>query len=326
MPGAIHSLENAAPHLLVLGDMLLDVTVTGDVSAEREARGSVQLYAGGSAANCAVGAARAGAAVRFVGRVGDDLAGRLLVAELERAGVTACVRVVPGVPTGSVLVLCDIDGQGGKRMLSEPGASATLDPTDLDPAWFAGLAGLHLTGYSFLRPGPAPAAQAALALARGLSPGLVCSLDPAPGHLIADYGPARFRALLAALRFDVLFPNLEEGCLITRLDDPPAVAVALRALAPVVALTLGPAGCLVAFAGGTQRVPGIADCGIEYEDADTMVVRVPAVSTPVADTTGAGDAFAAGFLAAYLREREPVAAGRAGVQAAAEVVARIGPR
>ena len=302
--------------------MLLDVVITGDVSVAREAHGAVQLYAGGSAANCAVGAARAGAAVRFVGRVGDDLAGRLLVAELERAGVEACVRVAPGVPTGTVLVLGDIDGQGGNRMLSEAGASATLDPADLDPAWFAGLAGLHLTGYSFLRPGPAPAAHAALAQARAASPGLMCSMDPAPGHLIEDYGPDRFRDLLAALRFDVLFPNLDEGRLITGLDDPAAVAVALRALAPVVALTLGPAGCLIAFDCGLR----IADCGIVAEDGDTVVVHVPAVATPVVDTTGAGDAFAGGFLAAYLRGRDPVAAGQAGVLAAAEVVARVGPR
>ena len=326
MPGTKDALEIAAPRLLVLGDMLLDVVIRGDVSAEREARGAVQLYAGGSAANCAVGAARAGASVYFVGRVGDDLAGRLLVAELERAGVTACVRVVPGVPTGSVLVLRNIDGQGGKRMLSEPGASATLDPADLDPAWLAGLAGLHLTGYSLLRPGPAPAAQAALAQARAAAPGVVCSLDPAPGHLIADYGPAHFHDLLAELQFDVLFPNLDEGCLITGRTDPAAVAVALRALAPVVALTLGPAGCLVACDCGLRGPEGTPDCGIEYEDRDTVVVRVPAVPATVVDTTGAGDAFAGGFLAAYLRVRDPVAAARAGAQAAAQVVARVGPR
>ena len=72
-------------------------------------------------------------------------------------------------------------------------------------------------------------------------------MDPAPAHLIRDYGPARFHDLLAALHFDVLFPNLEEGQALTGLREPEAVLAALRPLAPVVALKLGPAGCLVAW-------------------------------------------------------------------------------
>lgn len=300
------TLDENPPALLVLGDMLLDVVITGDLRAAREAPGAVQLYAGGSAANFAVGAARAGAAVRFVGRVGDDLAGRLLVDELTRAGVTPAVRVTPDSPTGTVLVLTDIDGQGGNRMLSEAGASRTIAPADLDPAWFAGLAGLHLTGYSFLRAGPAPAARRALTLARAAG-GVICSMDPAPAHLIHEYGPARFRALLADLRFDVLFPNLEEGQALTGLTDPAAVLAALRPLAPLVVLTLGPAGCLVA---GDAPPPA----------------AIPAVPGPVVDTTGAGDAFAAGFMTAYLRARDPLRAAEAGARAAAAIVGRVGPR
>jgi ribokinase len=300
--------------ILVLGDMLLDVVVTGDLQAAREAQGAVQLYAGGSAANFAVGAARAGAAVRFVGRVGDDLAGRLLVDELVREGVTPAVRVTPGVPTGTVLVLTDVDGHGGNRMLSEAGASRTLVPADLDPAWFRGLSGLHLTGYSLLREGPAPAAQHALALARSAAPDVVCSMDPAPAHLIREFGPARFRETLAALHFDVLFPNLEEGQALTGLDKPEAVLTALRPLAPVVVLKLGPAGCLVAWNPGPNQ------------SAFTPHSAIPALPGPVVDTTGAGDAFAAGFMGAYLRHRDPVQAAQAGVQAAAAIVRQVGPR
>lgn len=309
------TLDENPPAILVLGDMLLDVVVTGDLQAAREARGAVQLYAGGSAANFAVGAARAGASVRFVGRVGDDLAGRLLVDELARAGVQPAVRVTPAVPTGTVLVLTDIDGQGGNRMLSEAGASATLAPTDLDPAWFAGPAGLHLTGYSLLRPGPAPAARHALALARAAG-SMVCSMDPAPTHLIHDFGPARFRALLGDLHFDVLFPNLEEGQVITGLTEPQAVLAALRPLAPLVVLKLGSAGCLVA---GNPVPPA-------RPAPPVAPTAIPAIPGPVVDTTGAGDAFAAGFMVAYLRDADPLRAAQAAVRAAAAIVARVGPR
>ncbi len=311
-------LEENPVSLLVLGDMLLDVIVQGDLRAAREAQGAVQLYAGGSAANFAVGAARAGAAVRFVGRVGDDMAGRLLVDELVRAGVTAAVRITPDLPTGTVLVLCDVDGQGGNRMLSEAGASRTLAPADLDPAWFAGLAGLHLTGYSFLRPGPAPAARHALALARAAG-GIVCSMDPAPPHLIRDFGPAQFRDLLADLAFDVLFPNLEEGQVLTGLTEPVAVLAALRPLAPVVALKLGPAGCLVAW-DPSHHPP------LDQSARPLAYAAIPALPGPVVDTTGAGDAFAAGFMASYLRHRDPVRAAGAGVREAAAIVGRLGPR
>ena len=301
------------PAILVLGDMLLDVVVQGDLSAECEAPGGVEIYAGGSAANFAVGAAGAGAAVRFVGCVGDDGAGRLLVGELERAGVQPAVRVIPATPTGSVLVLANVDGQGGKRMLSDVGASAHLRPADVDPAWCAELAAFHLTGYSFLRPGPAPAAAHALAQVRAASPTALCSMDPAPAHLIRDYGPARFRALLASSAFDLLLPNLEEGQLISGEHDPAAIVAALLQMAPLVALKLGPDGCLVAWRDPLSPTP-------------VASVHVPAAAGPVVDTTGAGDAFAAGFLVALLQHRDPRAAAQAGVRAAQAVVGRRGPR
>jgi sugar/nucleoside kinase (ribokinase family) len=320
-PDAQPVLEENPPAILVLGDMLLDVVVTGDLQAAREAQGAVQLYAGGSAANFAVGAARAGAAVRFVGRVGDDLAGRLLVDELARAGVNPAVQITPGVPPGTVLVLADVDGHGGNRMLSEVGASGTLTPADLDPAWFAGLAGLHLTGYSFLRPGPAPAARHALALARSAAGGIVCSMDPAPAPLIRAFGPHRFRAQLADLRFDVLFPNLEEGQVITGETEPQAVLAALCALAPLVALKLGPAGCLVAWNPDRTDLIHLPPSAIRHPPS-----AIPARPGPVVDTTGAGDAFAAGFMVAYLRRRDPVRAAQAAVEAAAAIVSRVGPR
>jgi sugar/nucleoside kinase (ribokinase family) len=208
-------------------------------------------------------------------------------------------------------------------MLSEAGASRTLAPTDLDPAWFAGLAGLHLTGYSFLREGPAPAARQALALARSAAGDVVCSMDPAPAHLIEDYGPARFRDLLAALHFDVLFPNLEEGQVITGLTEPDAVLAALRALAPLVVLKLGPGGCLVAW---DHAQPGATTAAAAHSARRPSPAAIPAVAGPVVDTTGAGDAFAAGFMTAYLRARDPLRAAQAGVQAAAAIVGRVGPR
>ena len=122
--------------------------VQGDFSREYDSAGTVQLYPGGSAANFAVGAAGQGAAVRFVGRVGDDAAGKLLVQDLRDRGVLASVRAIPEMPTGTVLVLRNVEGPGSSRMWSNPAPRATLAPADFDPAWFIDLDGLHLTGYS----------------------------------------------------------------------------------------------------------------------------------------------------------------------------------
>ncbi|HEY2515170.1 MAG TPA: PfkB family carbohydrate kinase, partial [Polyangiaceae bacterium] len=155
--------------IATLGDLVLDVIVIGDPNAEktaRDAEGAVRITPGGGAANFAVAAARAGAEVAFFGRVGDDPAGRLLVAELARDGVTARVKTTSAGKTGHVLVLVASGADGQNRMISDPGASAALAPEDLDEAVLRGADLVHLTGYSWLREGPSAAARAALDAAK----------------------------------------------------------------------------------------------------------------------------------------------------------------
>lgn len=295
-----------APRLLTLGDLLLDVLVEGDFSREYDGAGTVQLYPGGSAANFAAGAVAQGAQVRFVGCVGDDAAGKLLIHDLQERGVDLAVRIVPGGATGTVLVLRNAEGPGSSRMWSNPGASRALAPGDLDPAWFADLDGLHLTGYSFLRPEPRPTAFQACAWLRAGSPAALLTLDPNPAHLLADAGPDWFRTLVAGLHPDLLLPNREEGRLLAGTDDPAGIVDRLLALAPLVVLTLGAEGCLVGWGAERRHIPP------------------PVVA--VVDATGAGDAFAAGFVVAYAAARDPLRAAEAGSHAAAAVVGRPGAR
>ncbi len=285
--------------------MLLDVTVRYDPVSDEIDVGpeALQLFPGGSAANFAVGAARLGAEVRFVGSVGRDLPGEMLVRLLKSEGIVTSVRVIEGETTGRVLVM--VDPSGHRRMWSYPGASSRIDRSDLDPAWFEGLAAFHLTGYSLLREGPREAAHFALQLAR--RSGAFCLLDPNPGHLIADYGPQRFRALLRELQFDAIFPNIEEGALLTGHTEPAGIVESLLEVAPIVALTLGEAGCLVAE--GRRRTRG------EGGRPERVV-----------DATGAGDAFAAAFVVEYLTRHDLQAAADAANLFAAEVVGRAGGR
>jgi sugar/nucleoside kinase (ribokinase family) len=191
-------------------------------------------------------------------------------------------------------------------MWSNPGASLGLSVADLDPALFQGVDGLHLTGYSLLRPGPRPAALEAVRQARAANPTLLFSLDPNPAHLIAETGREWFAAQIADLGPEILFPNLEEGRLLAEADDPVGIVDRLLTLSPLVVLTLGADGCLVGW-GGVRRY-------------------VPAKAVTVLDTTGAGDAFAAGFVLTYLRTHDPIAAAEAGTAAAAAVARRVGAR
>lgn len=292
--------------ILSLGDLLLDMLVrydpaSGEVDVGADA---VQLYPGGSAANFAVHAARLGAEVRFVSRVGRDMQGEMLVRSLESAGVAASVRVVEAEPTGRVLVMLDPAGQ--RRMWSYPGASATISPDDLDPAWFKSLEAFHLTGYSLLREGPRAAALEGLRLAHENGARLV-TLDPNPPHLIEDYGAARFRDLVRALHFDLFLPNLEEGALLSGQVEPQAILDSLLEIAPLVALKLGEGGCIVGSRDGS------------FQTSTAHVGRV-------VDATGAGDAFAAGFVVEYLARNSLHSASVAANALAAEVVSRAGAR
>jgi sugar/nucleoside kinase (ribokinase family) len=293
-------------NILSLGDLLLDLLVRYDpASGEVDVgAGAVQMHPGGSAANFAVQAARLGANVRFISRVGRDMPGEMLVRSLESEGVVPAVRVIDEEVTGRVLVM--VDPAGNRRMWSYPGASASISPGDLDPGWFRGLDAFHLTGYSFLREGPRAAAHEALRLARQLGAPL-CTLDPNPPHLISDYGPARFRHLLADLRFDIIFPNLEEGSLLSGEREPEAIASSLLEISPLVVLKLGAEGCLVGM--GNSR---IMVAGERLEE--------------VVDVTGAGDAFAAAFVVEYLAHRDALTAANAANSFAAQVVGRAGAR
>lgn len=294
--------------ILVIGDLVLDVFVRYDPQSGEADAGpdGVRLRPGGSAANFAVHAARAGADVRFVGRVGHDLEGEMLVRSLAEAGVTPLVHTSHDTPTGRVLVM--VDSRGERRMWSYPGASATLDRSDFDSdtQWLSGLDALHMTGYSLLRDGPRDAALHALGLARGKGVRL-CTLDPNPPHLIVDFGAARFRDMLKELRFDIIFPNLEEGMLLTAEVRPEKIATGLLEVARTVVLTLGERGCIVAT-------------------GETLLHIEAASVEAVVDVTGAGDAFAASFVVEYLSTGDLQASALAANRFAALVVSRMGAR
>ena len=288
--------------MVVVGDVATDVVVvlSGEPAPGSDRPAAIRIRGGGAGANVAVHLARLGIAVALVGCIGDDAAGTGLAAELAAAGVALRLRTVPGAATGTIVSLVEPGGQ--RSMLADRGANLDLRTDDV-PAPVPG-GHLHLSGYTLLDPGPRSAGLAALEAA--VAAGCTVSLDPASSGPLIRYGVDRWLADTAAAT--LLLPNAEEAGLLTGCADPADAARALAGRHPVVAVSLGADGAL-------------------WASGDLLVHR-PAHPTEVVDTTGAGDAFAAGLLAAWLAspQVDPAVALDAGLARAAAVVRRPGAR
>jgi sugar/nucleoside kinase (ribokinase family) len=288
--------------VVVVGDLTTDVVAVLDgVPAPGSDRpAAIRMRGGGAGANVAVHLARLGVPVVLAGCVGDDPAGAALVAELAAAGVRSRVRAVPGRATGTIVSLVEPGGQ--RSMLADRGANLDLRPADVPPPAQGGH--LHLSGYTLLDPGSRAAGLAALTAAAGA--GATISVDPASTGPLTRYGVDRWLADTADAT--VLLPNADEARLLTGCADPGDAGRALAARYRIVAVSLGAEGALWA--------------------AGDVLVHRPAHPTTVVDTTGAGDAFAAGLLAAWLADPavDPAVALDAGLARAAEVVRRAGAR
>jgi sugar/nucleoside kinase (ribokinase family) len=287
--------------VVVVGDVIDDVVAVplGPVRTDTDTPSSIRFTAGGSAANTATWLGVLGASVDFVGLVGHGDSERH-AARLAAAGVTPFIATHPTLPTGTIVVI--VNGEH-RTMYTERGANAALDPESVTDELLASARVLHLTGYSLF--GAADAEPFARLIRRARAAGVQVSIDPGSAGFIADYGIDRFLDDIAGA--DLVFPNLEEGRVLTGLDEPHAIVAALRERFEVVALTLDAGGVIVA-------APGV------------VPILVEAVVTKIVDPTGAGDAFSAGFIAEWTESGDPILAATAGTRVAARAIASIGAR
>ncbi len=249
--------------LATLGDLLLDVIVRLERPLEdgTDATAATRTGAGGQAANVAAWAASLGADSRFVGKRGDDPAGELAAAELTRRGVAVLGPVAVG-RNGVVVSLVGRDGD--RAMASDRGVAPTFTADELERSWLEGCTHLHLSGYSVMAEPIGRAAFAAADVVRGA--GGTVSVDLASASVIRGFEPGRVRALLDELGPDVVFANELESAELGGRAAPSATWVLKR---------------------------GAAGASVELNGRRT---DHPAVPAEVVDTTGAGDAFAAGYL------------------------------
>jgi len=289
--------------IVAVGDLMVDVVAAAAEplahASDTEAR--VRWTGGGAAANVAAWLASQDVGVALVSRAGDDLAGRGAVAELRAAGVATRVTLDPARATGTCVVVVGADGE--RTMLPDRGANLALAPGDLPAELWAPGNHLHLSGYVLLHDGPRAAGLAALERARAA--GMTISVDPASAAPLRACGPERVREWIG--RVDALLPNVDEARALTGESDPEAAGRALATQVGEVVVTLGADGAL--WTDGHDVVFADAPRGVE-----------------VVDATGAGDAFAAGWLAAWRAGATPAAALSAGCALGARAVARAGAR
>lgn len=286
--------------LCVVGDLVEDVVVWASEPVRRASDTAAQVFRtrGGSAANTAAVAAGL-APTRFIGCVGADAAGTALVEELRASG--AEVLVQQRGRTGTVVLIVDPDGE--RHMFPDRAAAAELDA--VDPAWLDGVARLHVPSYGLERD---PARSAILALAaEAHRRGVRVSVDVSSTGLVAGLGLAEYRALLDAMAPELLFANAEEAALLGIGEG--------RADAGAPGAPLGVATVVVKHGPRPTRV---------YAGGELVATVPVAPVARVRDLTGAGDAFAAGFLAAALAGAALEAACLAGHDAAAGVLAAPG--
>lgn len=291
----------AAARIVVFGDVIDDIVVVpaGPIRLDTDTPSSIRQRAGGSAANVASWLGFQGAPVDFVGRVGAvDLPRH--EAMLRGLGVTPHLVADAEHPTGSIVVL--VEGNH-RSMLTERGANAWLTADQVDEELMSRAAVVHFTGYSvFHATDHTPLRRL---MERAAARGVVVSVDPASAGGLEDFGAIEFLKIIEGC--GMLFPNRDEGRALTGHDDPQQMVSILNERFPLVILTLGADGALVGERGRTPQ-------------------HVEAKPATVVDPTGAGDAFTAGFLSAWLAGSGVLSAARSAVSLAVRAVETVGGR
>jgi sugar/nucleoside kinase (ribokinase family) len=287
--------------IVVVGDVINDVLVMprGELRRDTDTSSTIRPRPGGSAANTAVWLGSLGASVDLVAAVGTmdaDYHTQLF----RDHGVTPSLQVELGLPTGTIVII--VEGEN-RTMLTERGANAALASTSVTDQLLADAALLVVSGYSIFDGFGVPGIRDLIARAGAAGVRVAVTLGSL-GYL-SDFGAEEFQAAVDGA--ELAFLNADEGQFLTGESDPDRVARKLSTLFERAVLTVGAEGVIVIERGQTP-------------------VRVAAPAARMVDPTGAGDAFAAGFLERWLATGDMVVAAQAGVYVAARAVMVMGGR
>jgi len=286
--------------VLVVGDVITDIIAIpeGPIVRGSDRRATIRSRPGGSAANLAVWLASMDVPVSFAARVGAaDV--ETWSAHFRARGVTPRLAPDPALPSGVLISIVDTDGE--RSFLTDRGANLNLSAADLPADLLDGIKMLAVSGYSYFADGPREAVMALMRAARERGIGTV--VDPASVGFLREVGAETF--LRWTQGTGTIFANLDEALELTGSVDLNLQMQTLGRFYDRVVIKRGVAGAAM---GGRKGVS----------------LSMPAPMSDVVDTTGAGDAFAAAFLAAELKGQPVEACLRAGIAAGSEAVGNIG--
>ena len=253
-------------------------------------------HPGGSAANTAVGLARLGVKTGYIGKVAIDNEGRFLLQSLEREGIDTTGVVISEIGRSGV-VMGYVDPKGERALYVAPGVNNSLTSREVDPEYVSSAKFLHLTSFVGEEP-----FKAQINLLENLPERVKVSLDP--GHLYASKGLEKLRPLIR--RLFVFMPNERELRAITGKGLYEGTEVLLEEGVKMVVVKLGKRGC--------------------YINDGEKSLHIKAYEVDVIDTTGAGDAFCAGFLYGLLKNKGLRECGILGNFVASRCITRMGAR
>ena len=291
-------------NVLCIGDVMLDVIARINVSPQKINFGSdtasrISTSSGGAAGNVAAWLTRTDARSTIISHVGDDPAGAAIIAEFDALGVSHGDLVIPGETSGVVVVL--VDSSGERTMFPDKGANSRLTAQDLPD--LNSFQAVYISGYALLNP---LARDGVLAMIEKIkADGLPIYFDPASVGAMKDVADKELHNWFSMM--DVLFLNEEESIYLTGSVDIERALNYLLDFSQVVVIKRGSAGAIAKARGFDS-------------------ISLPAVAATVVDTTGAGDSFAAGFIASYSKNHDLTAALQAGGELAAGCVAIVGGR
>lgn len=316
-------MTDTAYDVLAIGNAIVDVIASTDdafITRENLVKGGMTLIdadqatalygkmdagreiSGGSAANTLAGLAALGARCAFIGQVADDQLGEVFAHDVRAGGISFDSQPRAGEPpTARCLILVTPDGQ--RTMNTFLGASQFLPAAAIDETAIASAAILYLEGYLWDPEEPRAAMRRAIAAAKGAGREVAFTLSDA---FVIDRHRADFLDMIAKGEIDILFANELEIRSLNETDDFETAVAATAAKVPLLVVTKGEHGAIAI--------------------ADGQRTAVDARATEVVDTTGAGDLFAAGFLAGRVKGRDIKQCLDMGAIAATEIISHFGAR